>query len=136
MRDGISIDDASLEPSLDANTIELRAPMCYANGRHGLYLKRTMFGNVITCPLMEGNTGWGIYCDAGAYHNVIVGGDVEANTAGQIYENVPFANRFIDVLKQGAQYHNMLQNGAFTPTSPAPRLPEPAPISSGGASIR
>ncbi|MEA3013177.1 MAG: hypothetical protein QOD42_1722 [Sphingomonadales bacterium] len=115
-RDGISIDDASLEPSLDANAIELRAPFCYANGRHGLYLNRTILGNVITCPAMEANSGWGIYCDAGAYHNVIVGGDVEANTAGQIHENIPFANRFIEVLKQGAQYHNMLQNGSFTPT--------------------
>ena len=46
---------------------------------------------------------------------VIVGGDVEGNTAGQIYENIPFANRFIEVLNQGAQYNNMLQNGAFTP---------------------
>ena len=134
-RDGISIDDASLEPSLDANTIELRAPLCYANGRHGLYLKLTIFGNVITCPLTEGNTGWGIYCDAGSYHNVIVGGDVEANSRTDLRE-CPVRQSIHRRAEAGRAISQPAAERRLHADLSAPRPPEPAPISSGVAFIR
>ncbi|HYD11436.1 MAG TPA: hypothetical protein VEC11_01165 [Allosphingosinicella sp.] len=112
-RDGINIDD--LSGVTNANAIQLLGPMSFSNGRHGIFVDNAILGNVITCPLAEGNVGWGIYCGPNALNNVFLGGDVEGNQAGQIYEDQRFANRFIDVVNQGAQYHDRLQNGHFTP---------------------
>jgi hypothetical protein len=113
--DGLHIDDLSGGP--DANAGLADGLSSVLNGGHGLYIDHGILGNTFVAPLLEGNAGYGLYLDSNASNNVFIGGDIEGNngTDPQIYEDVLFANRFLEVTRQGYPYNNMLQNGTFTP---------------------
>lgn len=113
---GLRIDDQKNTGAIDANCGVVSRAVLGSNTGHGLFADKTFLGTVFDGCLFEGNTGHGIWLAANANGLAFVGGDTEANTAGQIHQEVAFANDFYDHSVAGVIWNTRNQRGSFTPT--------------------